>query len=158
MTPLCLRSHPDLWVSMCFKAARWDLIVEMRFSSLYKSRFLLCRVILLRFCPGDELHPFPLPPSPFRIRRGHGARLSRSWKAAASMQPAREQTRRHLASRGTGSLALRGVIGFPPPLLLFPPQNPEEIIGKERCESLPGAGEENIKGPSSPLHSQLPGW
>lgn len=38
------------------------------------------------------------------------------------------------------------------------PPNPEEIIGKERCESLPGAGEENIKGLSSPLHSQLPGW
>lgn len=57
------------------------------------------------------------------------------------------------------SLALQRVIGFPHLCFSLPSSpNLEEIIGKERCEPLPGAGEENIKGPGSPLHSQLLGW
>lgn len=91
----------------------------------------------------DELRPCPflqplscgfLGPSP-------------SSRAAASVSPRHEEPG-----------AAGGNRAPPPPLPLFPRTNLEEIIGKERCEPLPCAGEENIKGPGSPLHSQLLGW
>lgn len=104
--------------------------------------WVMCSVLLLLPSPFPCLCPWHNPCvsllEPGCSWRG-SSKPGRAWLPPASLAPAT-----------AGGYWVSFCLSLPP--------NPGEIIGKERCESVPGTGEENIKGRSSALHSQLPGW